>query len=130
MNIQNRKTTALVVLVLVLGLTLSSPVFAQVSGATLSGLVTDAQGGAVAGAKVSIKNVSTGIGTETTTNDAGAYSVPNLNAGDYEISFTATGFKTAVAKATLIVGAKQAINVSMAVGEVTQNVEVSAVAPQ
>src|ERR1700724_3826894 len=72
----NPKAVKLLVLIWVFGLLHSAPVRAQVSGATLSGAITDAQGGAVAGAKVSIKNLGTGIVTEATTNDTGAYSVP------------------------------------------------------
>src|SRR5579862_4834364 len=97
----NPKALKLLILVWVLGLLYSAPVKAQVSGATLSGSITDAQGGAVAGAKVSIKNLGTGIATEAITNDAGAYSVPNLNPADYEVSVTAAGFSTTTSKVTL-----------------------------
>jgi hypothetical protein len=119
-----------VALVSLFGLAFSVPARAQVSGATLNGLITDAQGGAVVGAKVSAKNSGTGIATETETNEAGAYTIPNLAAGDYEVTVTVTGFKTAVSKVNLIVGAKQQMNFAMTVGEVAQTVEVTAAAPQ
>ena len=48
------------VVVLSLALLFAAPASAQVAGATLSGLVTDENGGAVAGAGVSVKNLGTG----------------------------------------------------------------------
>ena len=70
-----------------LGLTLicfsSVPANAQVTGATLNGTITDASGSALVGAAVSIKNISTGIVKETTTDSAGLYSVPNLQPSVY-----------------------------------------------
>ena len=62
----------ILVLIWVIGLLCSVPLHAQVAGATLTGTITDAQGGAVAGAKVSAKNSATGITAETTTNSTGA----------------------------------------------------------
>ncbi|MBZ5642578.1 MAG: TonB-dependent receptor, partial [Acidobacteriia bacterium] len=108
----------------------SLPARAQVSGATLSGLVTDAQGGVVAGAKIAIKNLGTNNVVETVTNSSGLYTAPNLNPSDYEVSVGAAGFKTAVSKITLTVGAKQDLNVELTVGDVSQTVEISTVAPQ
>src|SRR5580704_18383365 len=93
---------------------------AQVAGATLSGSVTDAQGGAVSNAKVTAANTATNVAVTTTTNSAGAYSIPNLNPGDYQVSAEASGFSKSVSKATLTVGAKQEINFSLQVGQVTQ----------
>ncbi len=93
--------------VLSLSLSLSLRLRAQVSGAIVTGAVTDAQGGAVANAKVSARNAQTSVVTETTTNTDGAYSILNLIPSDYEISASASGFSTSVAKVTLTVGAKQ-----------------------
>ena len=59
----------------------ASPAYAQVSGATLSGTITDPSGAAIAGAKVSITNKATGIARDATTDAAGFYSAPNLLPG-------------------------------------------------
>ncbi len=106
------------------------PVRAQVSGATISGLITDAQGGAIANARVSATNVATSVSTETATNSAGAYTIPNLIPGDYQVNVTATGFASAVAKLTLSVGQKQELNVPLSVGQVSTQIEVAAAAEQ
>lgn len=112
-----------------LSLSLSLPLRAQVSGAIVTGAVTDAQGGAIASAKVSARNVRTNVVTETTANTDGAYSILNLIPSDYEVSASSSGFSTSVAKVTLTVGAKQEMNFSLSVGQVTQEVQVTSAAP-
>src|ERR1700676_4162945 len=82
----------------------SVPVHAQVTGATLSGTVTDASGAVIAGAQVAAKNTATDIAKETTTDSAGLYTIPNLPAGPYQVKVTAKGFNTAVSNVTLAVG--------------------------
>jgi hypothetical protein len=119
-----------VFLAIVLCLFVSVPVHAQVTGATLSGTVTDASGAVIANAQVSIKNTATGITKDTTTDSAGFYTAPNLQAGPYEVKVTAAGFNTAVSTVTLAVGAQQTLNVPMKVGETSQTVQVTEAAPQ
>ncbi|HZP33622.1 MAG TPA: TonB-dependent receptor [Candidatus Acidoferrales bacterium] len=102
---------------------------AQVAGATLSGTITDPQGGAIPNAKVSARNVATGVSTDTMTNAAGAYTIVNLIPGDYDVSISAQGFNTLATKVTLTVGAKQELSTPLQVGQVTQEVQVSGVAP-
>src|SRR6202163_4733378 len=121
--------TKILVLIWVLGLFSATPLGAQVAGATLSGTITDAQGGAVVGAKVSAKNGATGVTTESTTNATGAFSIVNLLPANYDVSISASGFRTTVSKVTLTVGAQQAMNVAFIVGEVSQTVEVTGAAP-
>jgi Carboxypeptidase regulatory-like domain len=115
--------------ILCIAVVISVPLRAQVTGATLSGTITDAQGGAIPNANISAKNVATGISTETTTNATGAYSIANLNPSDYEVSVSAVGFSTSVVKVTLTVGAKQEMSLALTVGEVQQVVRVSGAAP-
>ena len=122
--------SGLVVWALGVCLSISIPLRAQVSGATLSGTITDAQGGAVVGARVSVKNLGTGISVNTETNATGFYTAPNLNPADYEVSATATGFSTSLTRVTLTVGAKQELNLSLTVGQVQQEVQVTGAAPQ
>ena len=128
----NRKATTLVLFVAIFALGPASwlPLRAQVAGATLSGVITDPQGGAVPNAKVSARNAGTGVATETTTNTAGAYTIPNLIPGDYQVTVSASGFTTAVTRVTLTVGAKQELNVPLAVGQVSTQIEVAGVAQQ
>jgi hypothetical protein len=106
---------------------LSTPLYTQVAGATLTGTVVDASGGRVSSAKVSIKNMATGVAWDVTTDSAGLYSAPNLPPGVYQVTVTATGFSTHVeAGLTLTVGATRALNVSLQIGGRTDQVVVSA----
>jgi len=107
-----------------------SPAKAQVAGATLSGLVTDDQGGPVANATISVKNAGTGVVRDVTSNADGIYSAPNLLPGEYEVTVTATGFQTLTEKGiTLTVGGQQSLNLVMKVGALSQTVEVNAAIP-
>ena len=100
---------------------------AQVTGGTISGIVTDASEAAVPNAQVTIANTATGLVTTVTSNNDGVYSAPNLLAGPYKVTATAAGFSTTVVNnVTLNVGSQQAVNLSMKVGETSQQVEVSA----
>src|SRR5215510_583638 len=107
-----------------------APVHAQVTGATLSGTVTDASGAVIPGVMVSIKNRATGVARNITTDEVGFYSAPNLLAGNYDVTASQPGFSTVVqSNIALAVGAQQQLNISMKVGETAQVVEVTAAAP-
>ena len=121
--------TMILVLLCAVGLLCSAPLHAQVAGATLTGTITDAQGGAVPNAKVSAKNGATGVTSETTTNATGFYNLVNLLPAEYTVSVSAMGFNTTTTKLTLTVGAQQELSLSMKVGEMSQLVEVTGAAP-
>src|SRR5258707_1778148 len=124
------KLLAMVALLLPQIATFSSAARGQVTGATLSGLVTDEQGSPVPDANVKIKNLGTGVSREVETNSDGLYSAPNLIPGSYDVTVSAKGFQTAVQRAvTLTVGAQQALNVSLKIGSINQTIEVNAAPP-
>ncbi len=103
---------------------------AQVSGATLSGTVTDSTGAVIPNVQVAIKNQGTGEARTVTVDSAGFYSAPNLLPGKYDITVSAPGFSTSIQSGiTLTVGAQQLLNFKMQVGQVNQKVEVTDVAP-
>jgi hypothetical protein len=111
-------------------LLISAPGRAQVAGATLSGTVTDASGSVVTQAQILIKNVATGITTTAPTNADGLYSAPNLLPGNYEVTASATGFRTEVRSGiSLTVGAQQVLNIALQVGQTTQQIQVEGAAP-
>ena len=128
----NPKAVKLVLFVGVLGISflIAAPLRAQVAGATLSGTIADSMGAAVPNATVSITNTATGVVVSTTTNPVGAYTVPNLNAGEYRVVASAPGFGATAANLTLTVGQKQDLNLALVVGPLAETVEVTAAAPQ
>jgi hypothetical protein len=109
----------------------SVSVHAQVTGATLSGTISDASGAVVAGAQVSAKNNATGTSRDVTVDSSGFYALPNLTPGDYEVRISAKGFSTAVqSNLSLAVGQQQQLNFSLKVGETATTVQVTETAPQ
>jgi Carboxypeptidase regulatory-like domain len=93
---------------------------AQDAAGTISGTMTDASGKVIANAKVSAKNSTTGQSTDTQTNSAGIYTLPNLAPGDYELSTTADGFDTKTAKVTLAAGATQTTDLTLTATQAQQ----------
>ena len=57
---------------------------AQTTSTSILGTVTDPSGAAVAGAAVTIDSVARGLARRVTTNDAGFYSAPALDPGEYQ----------------------------------------------
>jgi carboxypeptidase family protein len=109
-------TLAAVVGIALVSLLTTELLLAQNTGPTLSGTITNASGEIVFGAKVSVKNVAKGQSTEAQTNSAGFYSVTNLMVGEYEVSVSAEGFATKLAKLTLTSEATQTLNLTLSAG--------------
>ncbi|HEV1995003.1 MAG TPA: TonB-dependent receptor [Candidatus Acidoferrum sp.] len=120
----------LLALALICGVSAPLPVHAQVVGGTISGTITDSSGGAIPNAKVTIKNIATGIARSVTTNSDGYYTASNLLPGSYEVTISAQGFNTEVKRGIeLTVGGLQTLNLTMQVGTITKTVEVTTEAP-
>jgi len=106
-----------------------APAWAQVTAA-ISGKVEDASGAAVAGAKVTVKSLETGATRETTTDSLGDFLVPALPLGPQEVRAEKQGFKAEVRTGvTLAVGQEAVVNVRLEVGELVQQVTVTAEVP-
>ena len=110
MNLKAAQFVLAVVLIFVLT---ANPLHAQDTQATLSGTVTDSSGKVLANAKVSVKNLHTGQLTEEQTDSAGLYAVPNLAAGDYEVSAAVEGVGTGAARVTLTAGGQQTLSLTL-----------------
>jgi len=126
----NKSLLSRTLFVLMLSVSICAQLSAQVAGATLSGTVTDPSGAAVSGARISVKNLATGVARDLKTDVAGFYAVPNLFPGSYELTISAPGFATAVRTGiTLTVGAQQVLNFTLQVGPTTQTITVTTEAP-
>jgi len=114
----------------VIALALAAPVFGQQAAtATIEGVVTDPNKAAVLGAKVTIKNVDTGLTREITTDDSGIYRIAALPPGAYQISASGKGFpENKYGTVTLTVGQKLNFDLALSVN-VSEAVTVTDVAP-
>src|SRR6187402_3343946 len=72
----------------------STPVVAQVLYGSIVGTVTDESNLAVPGATVTITHAETNQARETTSNETGNYSFPNVAAGTYRVDVTLPGFQS------------------------------------
>src|SRR3954447_20069739 len=101
--------------------------FAQTFTASIAGAVTDPSGSVVLGAKVHLENIDTKDIREAVSNAAGNYRFDNLLPGSYQITAEAAGFKT-FSQTNMILRTNTAatLNISLAVGQVDQRVEVTA----
>jgi hypothetical protein len=99
----------------------------QAGTSSVRGTVLDAQGGAVAGATVTLTNVETNTTRTQTTNTSGTYGFDLITPGQYRLEAEATGFKkAAVTNVAALVAKQTEVNVQLEVGNVTETVTVSA----
>ncbi len=103
---------------------------AQEYRGTFSGTVTDAQGGGIAKARIVATETRTGVKSTAESEPSGAYTIPFLAPGQYEITAEAPGFKKAVRQGlTLESGATPTVDIHMEVGQVSDSVTVTAETP-
>jgi hypothetical protein len=96
----------------------------------IGGIISDATGAVVPGASVTVTNTATNQRRQVQSNESGNFTVPFLVPGVYDITVQAEGFKAATRKElTLQVGDSARVNFTLEVGQVTESVEVAAVAP-
>jgi hypothetical protein len=100
--------------------------FSQDFRATISGMVTDQNGQAVANAIVKAVSVGTNETKAVRTTSEGRYSIPYLNPAVYNIEVTANGFQTLKREGiTLRVADKLDLPLQMTVGQVSETVTVT-----
>lgn len=122
-----RKAAAIVFLTLFALLTPKA--LGQAVYGNIVGTVTDAQGSAVANAKVTITDTQRQVTVTTATNNDGNFTQRALIAGAYQVRVEATGFKAAVQTVIVSVDQEARADLKLEVGEVSQVVEISSEAP-
>src|SRR4051812_17825366 len=101
---------------------------------TLGGIVgevKDASGAMMTAAKVTATNVETNVARETVTNASGLFTFPSLVPGVYSIRVEAPGFQ-AMQRNNVEIQVQQTARVdfTLAIGQASQTIEVSATAAQ
>jgi hypothetical protein len=116
-------------LALVLLLLFSAAALSQT--ATVTGQVTDSSGAVIPGASLTIVNIATGAERAVESNEVGYFTVPLLPPGEYRIDVRQAGFKS-IARTGIILQVEQraTINFVLEVGQVAEQIEVSADAVQ
>ena len=113
------------------GLLLSSAIaMGQTVSTQILGLVTDPTGAVIAGATITAKHLARGDVRTTQSNETGNYVFPLLDIGEYEVSCSIAGFKTAVRQnITLQTQDKLRLDFQLEIGTQVETVEVTAAAP-
>jgi hypothetical protein len=95
--------------------------------ATIVGTITDPSGAAVPNVKVSATSIETGLVSTAVTGDSGAYVMPELRIGHYDVKAEASGFKVAEQKGLVLqVGDRTRIDFQMQLGGAQETVTVEA----
>ena len=116
-------------ILLLLTFSTAAACFAQSDTGRLQGTLTDAQGGAVNGAAITVTSLDTGRVLTTTSNELGYYTVSALPAGNYRVDVELKGFKKVTRTLALQVAQIGVVDFQLVVGEVTQTVTVEAGSP-
>ncbi len=112
-----------------LGSMMPTPLSAQTNTALVAGTVLDQAGHALPDATVSIKNEATGAVRTAITDSDGHFKADGVPAGIYTITVSATGFATTnKSEVEVALGKSDNLSIALAVGSVSQTVEVTATA--
>ncbi len=104
----------------------SLPLFSQGSTGRILGTITDANGGAITGASVTILDVQRGTSRPLTTDESGAYNAPNLTPGTYRVRAEFKGFKTTERQNVVLeVGQELRVDLTLQPGEQAQTITVT-----
>ncbi len=108
----------------------SIPLLSQAFYGSIVGTVTDQSGASLRGANVSLTNAGTGERRQAQSGDGGDYQFLNLVPGKYRVEVEQGGFKKATSdNIEVTVSGTARADISMQVGDVTQNIEVTAAPP-
>jgi hypothetical protein len=112
--------------ILFLFLLFAGTAFAQKSTGEIRGTVFDPSSAVVPNAAVTAKDLATGLTYTATSGGDGAYLIPNLLPGNYDVSVTAPGFRTSLLSKVLVeTGRTTDLPVKLTIGTISQTVEVT-----
>jgi outer membrane receptor protein involved in Fe transport len=102
----------------------------EIGTASLGGVVRDPSGASIAGAKISVRNLETGLARSLESTDAGAFTFVRLPLGPYELGVEKQGFKAWKRKDVVLgIGASLSLEIGLEIGATTETVNVSSDLP-
>lgn len=107
-------------------LIVSALAFGQGETGQIGGTVTDPNGAVVGGATVSAKRVDTTQQHTAATNDQGAYVIPNLQPGIYDVTVSAQGFQPTTQRAQVTVGGRLTLDLKLSLQQTEAKVDIVA----
>jgi len=109
---------------------ISLPAFSQGNAGAIQGTISDQSGGIMVGVTVTITDVQRGTARSLTTDQAGAYSAPNLTPSTYTVRAAFTGFSPVERTGIILeTGGNLRVDLSMQPGAQTQTVTVTEALP-
>ncbi|MFN8006774.1 MAG: carboxypeptidase regulatory-like domain-containing protein [Terriglobia bacterium] len=110
---------------------MSSSSHGDVSRALITGRVSDSSGGVLVGARVTARNVETGVSRTTTTNEAGVYNIPDLQTGEYTVLAQGAQLSSVERKGVVLkVGDKVRLDISLPPASNQEKIEVNESLPE
>jgi hypothetical protein len=104
--------------------------FAQGGNATITGTVYDQDKAVLPGVTVTVTNEATGISRDTVTGPEGLFVIPTLLPGTYTVRAELAGFQTQTREGLVLrIGQEAALDLTMGLAGVAENVTVTADAP-
>ena len=122
---------ASLLLMIAVGLFSAPRLNAQAAFGTLLGNIQDQQGAVIPNVTVTARNLETGVTRTATTDSSGAYRILNVAPGNYELTAVASGFRKEIRNPVVVtISGESRVDFSLAVGAASEQVEVTAQAPQ
>src|SRR5213080_3782232 len=107
-----------------------TPLNAQVDTGSITGVIADASGAVVSGAKVTLTNEGTGASLTATSGADGIYKFSPVRVGSYNLDVTSQGFQTTKQSGVQVnIGTNVSLNFNLKPGSQTETVEVTGAIP-
>ncbi|HWA97713.1 MAG TPA: carboxypeptidase-like regulatory domain-containing protein, partial [Pirellulales bacterium] len=104
--------------------------YGQADQGAITGIISDPSGAAIPNAQVTLENTDTGLVLKASSDQSGVYTFSPIKIGNYKVSVTAPGFATTTQdNLQLNLQQRLAVNLQLTLGQVSQQVEVSAAPP-
>src|SRR5262245_46739096 len=103
--------------------------WAQFDSASVLGTVRDPSGAVITGARITLRNVNTGVTAKAKTDASGNFEFLTVKIGDYRVDAEAPGFRPVSTDTfNVAVNARQRVDLKLEVGTATESVTVSGAA--